>query len=68
MANDPRACVLLDIAMTGPSGMQVQARRNDMGIHQPDIAVSARDDAETRAWTRGHGARMRRRRRASCPA
>lgn len=56
--NNQRTCVLLDITMPRLSGPQVQACLNDKGIHLPVIAVSARDDEETRAWTRGLGARM----------
>lgn len=54
----PRACILLDITMPRMSGPQVQACLNERHIHLPVIAVSARDDEETRAWTRSLGARM----------
>lgn len=54
----PRACILLDITMPLVAGPQVQARLNDRRISLPVIAVSARDDEQTRALTRGLGARM----------
>ncbi len=54
----PRACVLLDITMPLMTGPQVQERLNERHIPLPVIAVSARDDEQTRAWTRGLGARM----------
>jgi len=54
----PRACLLLDITMPLMTGPQVQACLNDRRISLPVIAVSARDDEQTRAWTRGQGARM----------
>lgn len=54
----PRACLLLDITMPRMNGTQVQAQLNERGIALPVITVSARDDAETRAWTRELGAKM----------
>lgn len=54
----PRACILLDITMPLMTGPQVQTCLNDRRILLPVIAVSARDDEQTRAWTRGLGARM----------
>jgi FixJ family two-component response regulator len=54
----PRACILLDITMPKMTGPQVQACLNERNIRLPVIAVSARDDEETRAWTRKLGARM----------
>lgn len=53
-----RACILLDITMPSMTGPQVQACLNERNIRLPVIAVSARDDEETRAWTRSLGARM----------
>jgi FixJ family two-component response regulator len=46
--NEPGACVLLDITMPRMSGLQVQAELKTRGITIPVIAVSARDDDETR--------------------
>jgi FixJ family two-component response regulator len=54
----PRACILLDITMPNMTGPQVQSCLNERNIRLPVIAVSARDDEETRAWTRNLGARM----------
>lgn len=54
----PPGCILLDITMPRMSGQQVQVRLNERHVGLPVIAVSARDDAETRAWARGLGARM----------
>jgi len=58
VANIPGACVLLDITMPRMTGSEVQARLIDREIVLPVITVSARDDAETRGWARGLGARM----------
>ncbi len=58
VCDSPSACVLLDVTMPRLSGPQVQARLNDLHIALPVITVSARDDEETRAWTRALGARM----------
>lgn len=49
------ACVLLDITMPGATGLDVQARLNEKGVRLPVIAVSARDDEETRRLARELG-------------
>jgi FixJ family two-component response regulator len=49
------ACVLLDITMPGASGLDVQARLKEKGMNLPVIAVSARDDEETRRLARELG-------------
>ncbi|HSX65764.1 MAG TPA: response regulator, partial [Pseudoxanthomonas sp.] len=54
----PRTCILLDITMPNMSGPQVLAHLKEQNIGLPVIAVSARDDEQTRAWTRSLGARM----------
>jgi FixJ family two-component response regulator len=54
----PNACVLLDITMPRMSGPDVQAQLSRRRISLPVISISARDDEETRAWTRDLGARM----------
>ena len=54
----PGACVLLDITMPRLAGPDVQARLRERHIALPVITVSARDDAQTRAWARDLGARM----------
>jgi FixJ family two-component response regulator len=46
------ACVLLDITMPRMSGLQVQAQLKARGFTVPVIAVSARDDDETRQLAR----------------
>lgn len=55
---EPFACVLLDITMPGTTGLEVQARLKEKGIDLPIIAVSARDDDETRAKARELGAKF----------
>ena len=55
---EPAACVLLDITMPGTTGLEVQARLGEKGINLPVIAVSARDDDETRARARALGAQF----------
>ncbi len=52
------ACVLLDITMPRMTGLDVQSRLKEQGIDLPVIAVSARDDDETRRLARDLGARF----------
>jgi FixJ family two-component response regulator len=52
------ACILLDITMPKMTGPQVQMLLQERSIALPVIAVSARDDEETRKWARGLGAKM----------
>ena len=52
----PSACILLDITMPHMTGLQVQARLKELGIQLPVIALSARDDEETRGRARKLGA------------
>ena len=54
--NRPSACILLDITMPDITGLQVQARLKELGIQLPVIALSARDDEETRGRARKLGA------------
>ena len=54
---EPSGCVLLDITMPRLSGLQLQAELNKRHIDLPVIAVSARDDADTRNMARQLGAR-----------
>jgi FixJ family two-component response regulator len=49
-------CVLLDISMPRVTGLQVQVFLKQKGIDLPVIAVSARDDEETRRIARVQGA------------
>ena len=51
------ACILLDITMPRMTGLQVQARLKARGNTIPIIAVSARDDEETRRRAHELGAR-----------
>lgn len=51
-------CVLLDITMPHMTGLQVQGRLNEKGVHLPVIAVSARESAEVRDMARSLGARF----------
>lgn len=51
-------CVLLDIMMPHMTGLQVQSRLNEKGIHLPVIAVSACDSAEVSDMARSLGARF----------
>lgn len=52
------ACVLLDMTMPRMSGLQVQEQLRSRGISMPVIAVSARDDDETRRSARALDARF----------
>jgi FixJ family two-component response regulator len=52
------ACVLLDITMPGITGLEVQRRLREKGVGLPVIAVSARDDEETRRLARELGAQF----------
>jgi len=54
--NEP-GCVLLDITMPRLSGLQLQTEMNKRHIDLPVIAVSARDDSDTRDMARQLGAR-----------
>jgi FixJ family two-component response regulator len=52
VGTDPHGCVLLDITMPRMNGLQVQAELKARGNLIPVIAVSARDDDETRQRAR----------------
>lgn len=54
---DTPACILLDITMPRMTGLQVQAKLKSRGVTIPVIAVSARDDDETRLRARELDAR-----------
>lgn len=51
------ACILLDMTMPKMSGLEMQAQLKARGISIPVIAVSARDDDETRRSARSLDAR-----------
>lgn len=55
LQTDRPGCVLLDITMPQVTGLEVQARLKQKGIKVPVIAVSARDDEETRRLARELG-------------
>lgn len=56
--NEPAGCVLLDVTMPRITGPQVQEQLTLQGITLPVIAVSARDDADTRNLARTLGAQF----------
>lgn len=53
-----KGCILLDITMPRLSGLQLQVKLQELQIDLPVIAVSARDDADTRNMARELGARF----------
>ena len=58
VGTEDTGCVLLDITMPRVGGHQVQERLKEKGIALPVIAVSARDDEETRHRAHELGARF----------
>jgi FixJ family two-component response regulator len=57
VVSEESACILLDITMPRMNGLQVQAHLKELDITLPVIAVSARDDDETRQRARALNAR-----------
>lgn len=53
--NDPSACILMDITMTGMNGLLLQKNLGERGINLPVIAISAREDDATRQLARDQG-------------
>jgi FixJ family two-component response regulator len=53
--NEGHACILADITMPRINGMELVARLREQGIAFPVIALSARDDDETRQMARDLG-------------
>lgn len=51
-------CVVLDISMPGLSGLQVQERLTQAAVGIPVIALSARDDDDTRRLARALGSQF----------
>lgn len=43
-----RTCILMDITMPRMNGLELAAKIRSLGIKSPIIAISARDDDETR--------------------
>ena len=56
--NEGHACILMDITMPRMSGLELGARLRDNGITLPMIAISARDDDDTRHLARDLGVRF----------
>ena len=50
-------CLLLDITLPGQSGLQLQTELNRRQVNLPVIAVSARDEGDTRDLARQLGVR-----------
>lgn len=51
-------CILMDITMPHMSGLELAARLRQLGISLPVIAISARDDEETRQKASDLGVRF----------
>ena len=58
VSKDWNGCVLLDMTLPRVTGLQVQERLRDMGVHLPVIAMSARDDDGVREAARALGVRF----------
>ena len=58
VAETPNACLVLDIAMPGMSGLDLQARLRERRIGMPVIIVTARDDERTRREAKRLGAKF----------
>jgi FixJ family two-component response regulator len=56
--NEDHACILMDITMPRMSGLELSARLREKGITQPVIAISARDDDDTRQLAHNLGVRL----------
>jgi FixJ family two-component response regulator len=56
--DEQNGCVLLDITMPRLTGLQLQTELKNRNIHLPVIAISARDDADTRRMALQLGARF----------
>lgn len=54
--SDANYCLLLDVAMPGMSGLELQQRLRDAGDPTPIVFVSSNDDAVTREIARRAGA------------
>lgn len=56
--NEEHACILMDITMPRMNGLELSARLREKGITLPVIAISARDDDDTRQLARDLGVRF----------
>ncbi len=56
--NEDHACILMDITMPRMNGLELSARLRERGIFLPVIAISARDDDDTRQLARDLGVRF----------
>jgi len=56
--NEDHACILMDITMPRMNGLELSARLREKGISLPVIAISARDDDDTRQLARDLGVRF----------
>jgi len=56
--NEAHACILMDITMPRMNGLELSARLKEKGITLPVIALSARDDDDTRKLARDLGVRF----------
>lgn len=56
--DDGHACILMDITMPRMNGLELSARLKEKGIALPVIAISARDDDDTRQLARDLGVRF----------
>jgi len=58
VSNEGNACILVDITMPRMNGMQLVAQLREKGITFPVIALSAKDDEETRKMAHDLGVRF----------
>jgi len=56
--NEDHACILMDITMPRMNGLELSARLREKGITLPVIAISARDDDDTRQLAHDLGVRF----------
>lgn len=56
--NEAHGCILMDITMPRMNGLELSARLREKGITLPVIAISARDDDDTRQLARNLGVRL----------
>ena len=59
--SDARGCLVLDVRLTGMTGLQLQQRLTDAGWDLPIVFITAHDDSESRdaALRRGATAYLR---------